>query len=68
MAELWRENLRGQIADHCVAISELFDRPGEVFVTVIVRTPWLKDGGVLVTNDDDKSALEEFQRLAKKPR
>lgn len=48
------EELRLQIAEHVIEISELF-KPG-VKVSVIVRVPWLENGSVVVTDD----SLEEI--------
>lgn len=53
----------------CDEIARLFDRRhrGEVRVTVVIRTPWLEDGGVLVSNDDFDAAVAEIQRLRVRP-
>ena len=53
------EQLRADIADHCVEIEELFNKP--VKVTCIVRVPGNNEADVLITNDglDDVTALIE---------
>ena len=35
-------------------------------LTLLIRTPWLEDGGILLTNDDLPAALAEIDRLQKK--
>jgi hypothetical protein len=35
-------------------------------VTLLVRTPWLPDGGILITNDELDDAAAELRRLQTK--
>lgn len=44
-------------------IAGLFMKPEEVKITIIIRTPWLADGGVVLSNDTDEEAMAEFNRL-----
>ena len=38
------------------------------YITLIIRTPWLGDGGILISNDSLKDAEAELHRLgAKEP-
>lgn len=60
-----QEQVRSEIADMCVAIEGMFMAPCQV--TVVVRMPSLKDGGVLVTNDEPQAAAAEILRLSQKP-
>jgi hypothetical protein len=32
-------------------------------ITIVIRTPWLENGGVLLSNDDYDQAIAEIQRL-----
>lgn len=32
-------------------------------VTLLIRTPWLPDGGILITNDAPGEAKKEMERL-----
>ena len=52
--------LRDDVADHCVAIEELFNRP--VKVTCIVRVPGNIEADVLVTIDDLDSIIAVVER------
>ena len=37
-------------------------------ITLLIRTPWLPDGGILITNDSVHEIAEEIARLgAKEP-
>jgi len=41
--------------------------PGQKpMVTLLIRTPWLPDGGILITNDSLDEAKAEFERLSGK--
>ena len=51
------------IAGDLERIRRRFLRPQDVRLTVIVRTPWLEDGGVLVSDDDYSRAAAEMSRL-----
>ena len=57
------EKLRCRIADKLVDISAMFERPYETKITIVIRTPWLPDGGVLISDDDFDAALAEIKRL-----
>lgn len=35
-------------------------------VTMLIRTPWLPDGGILITNDSIDAAIAEINRLSAK--
>jgi hypothetical protein len=61
------EQLRLRIADKLADISEMFERPTETRITIVIRTPWLPDGGVLISDDDFTLALAEIERLRIKP-
>lgn len=38
--------------------------PGqEPKITLMIRTPWLPDGGILITNDSASEAKAEIERL-----
>ena len=52
--------LRDDIADHCVAVEDLFNRP--VKVTCIVRVPGNVEADVLVTIDDLDSIISVVER------
>lgn len=54
-------NLRSDIADHLVEIADMFEKQPKI--TIIIRTPWLEDGGVLISDDDYDLAVAEIQRL-----
>lgn len=56
--------LRSRIADHLQAIDGLFTTPTKI--TIVIRTPELADGGVLVSDDDYDLAIGEIQRLREK--
>lgn len=40
---------------------------GPVKLTLVIRTPELEDGGVLIGNDDHEAAIAEIRRLAGTP-
>jgi hypothetical protein len=41
--------------------------PGqEPKITLLIRTPWLPDGGILITNDATAAAVDELNRLREK--
>jgi hypothetical protein len=58
----WKDRIVGE---HLARIEDLF-APEQPKVTLLIRTPWLKDGGILITNDSTEAALAEFNRLAGK--
>jgi hypothetical protein len=57
-------NLHADISAHLEAISELFTQRPKI--TIIIRTPWLKDGGVLLSDDNMDDAIAEIRRLEKR--
>jgi hypothetical protein len=57
------EKLRQRIATKLVEISDMFERPNETRITIVIRTPWLADGGVLLSDDNFDEAIVEIQRL-----
>ena len=48
-------------------IAGLFTKPEDVKITIIIRTPWLQDGGIVLSNDTDEEAIAEFNRLKNSP-
>jgi hypothetical protein len=56
--------VHADIADHLSQIAGLFTQ--EPKITIIIRTPWLEDGGVLIGDDDIDLAIAEIQRLRAK--
>jgi hypothetical protein len=41
--------------------------PGqEPKITLLIRTPWLPDGGILISNDSTQDAQAELSRLSRK--
>lgn len=59
--------LHEQVSGKLEEIAALFTRPSETKITIIIRTPWLSDGGVVITNDSDEEAIAEFRRLQTSP-
>ena len=61
---------KNEICDkHLVPIENRMRKiwPGEQpKVTLLIRTPWLPDGGILITNDSPAEAKSELERLARK--
>lgn len=55
------ETLRADVADHLEEICKLFTQRPKI--TIVIRTPWLKDGGVVLTDDDFDAAVGEINRL-----
>jgi len=53
--------LHADISDHLEAISKLFTQRPKI--TIVIRTPWLEDGGVLLSDDNFDEAIAEIQRL-----
>jgi len=58
------QELQHDISEKLLEIEDMFKRP--VKITIVIRTPWLADGGVLISNDDFDTALAEIQRLRAK--
>jgi len=46
-------------------IGEIWPRQ-EPKITLLIRTPWLPDGGILITNDSLAEAEAELKRLGAK--
>ena len=61
------ENLHQTVATHLSEIAALFQKPDEVKMTLIIRTPWLPDGGVVLSDDDYDLAIAELRRLETSP-
>lgn len=61
------QDVHDQIELRAREIATFFARPDEARITIIVRTPWVPDGGVLVSNDDLEQAADELSRLAARP-
>jgi hypothetical protein len=59
----WRDKLRSDIARRLDEIRELFVRPDEVKITVVIRVPWKEDGDSLVTNDTVDEAVKALREL-----
>lgn len=57
-------HLHADISEKLSEINSLFTK--DVKMTLIIRTPWLEDGGVLMGNDDFEEAISELNRLRKK--
>ena len=65
MSDAKLRRLHADISAALDAIVELFDKihRDEVKITVVVRTPWLDDGGVLMGNDSYEEVVAEINRL-----
>jgi len=62
------QRLHAEISGYLNDIAALFKSDEDVKITLIVRTPKLDDGGVLMSNDDFDAAIAEINRLrAKEP-
>jgi hypothetical protein len=57
--------VHGEISKHLEKISKLFTQRPKI--TIVIRTPWLKDGGILLTDDEFDDAIAEIQRLRERP-
>lgn len=55
-------DLQAGISHHMNDIVRMFKVP--VKITVVVRTPTLEDGGVLMGNDDPDLVIAEIRKLA----
>jgi hypothetical protein len=60
------DRLHADIGEHLDAIKSMF-KPGAK-ITLIVRNPSLKDGDVLLTDDDTREAVAALKRLEKAKR
>lgn len=58
--------LHWRISSKLDDIRAMFDRPDEARLTLVVRMPWLDDGGVLIGDDESDKAIEEIRRLETK--
>jgi hypothetical protein len=67
MATVNEKALYAAASRHMDAVRALFSRPDDVRITLLVRTPWLVDGGVLLSDDDIETAIAELRRLNDKP-
>jgi hypothetical protein len=57
--------LQSVIADHLEDICKLFaQRPK---ITIVIRTPWLEDGDVILSDDDFDLAIAAINRLRNRP-
>ena len=62
------QQLQLDISEHLNQIAALFKEDAKLKLTLIIRTPELEDGGVLISNDDFDAAIAEINRLkAKEP-
>ena len=57
------QRLHADISESLDEIAALFDPKHETKITLIVRTPWLEDGDVLMGNDDYDEAITAINRL-----
>jgi hypothetical protein len=53
--------LQRQVAEHLEDIASLFTQRPKI--TIVIRTPWIADGGVILTDDDFDAAIAEINRL-----
>lgn len=61
------QRLHADISESLNEIAALFDKHQLPKITLVIRTPWLNDGGVLMGNDDFDEAISEINRLRVKP-
>ena len=60
------DRLRGlhfALSEHLNEIAGLFKNDIDVKLTLVIRTPELGDGGVLISNDEYDAAIAEINRL-----
>ena len=57
--------MRARVAEHLEQIATMFNHRPKI--TIIVRTPWLKDGGVVLTDDEFDLAIAVLNRLREEP-
>ena len=55
--------LHADITKRLNQIAELFDEKHVPMITLVIRTPWLENGGVLMGNDAFDAAIAEINRL-----
>lgn len=53
--------LHARISQKLNEIDSMFSESPKI--TIVIRTPWLEDGGVLLSNDDFDAAVKEIDRL-----
>jgi hypothetical protein len=53
--------LHQAISDHLEAISDFFTQKPKI--TIVIRTPWLECGDVVLTDDDSELAIAAIKRL-----
>lgn len=53
-----------EVAIRCAErLRQLWARPDDVKITILVRVPWLEDGDFLVTEDDAEAVQVALARL-----
>jgi hypothetical protein len=57
--------LRADIAEHLEEIAALFTQRPKI--TIVIRTGWLNDGDVVLTDDEADLAIEALRKLEKNP-
>lgn len=57
------QSLHADISERLEQIAKLFKRDEGVKITIVIRMPNRKDGGVLLSDDDFDLAIAEIQRL-----
>jgi hypothetical protein len=55
------QRVHDEVSQHLEEISRLFTQRPKI--TIVIRTPWLEGGGVLLSDDDFDQAIAEIQRL-----
>lgn len=55
------QRVHADVANHLADIADLFTHRPKI--TIVIRTPWLDDGGILIGDDDLDEAIAEIQRL-----
>jgi hypothetical protein len=60
--KLWKNEI---VHRYLLQIEDLF-APEQPKITLIVRMPWLEDGGILITSDSIADATAELNRLSQK--
>lgn len=56
------QRLHQDISEKLREIDAMFKQSPKI--TIVIRTPWLEDGGVLLSNDELEQAIAEIRRLA----
>jgi hypothetical protein len=61
------ERLRNIVARKLEEIRPYFTNTNAVRLTIVIRTPWLADGGILISDEEDlNDAVKEMTRLMAK--